>query len=231
MLCGPDATYDATIGKQSVIGNGIALCDCLIRKTCAKYFNAELLENVRDTAKRSWIMLSFSENPAATITVGKLDNALDNRTDDIWLNVTPSVTTDVNCVQTIALASFAASGSYVMTYKCQISSSLPYSATVAQMKQALESISTAIAYMFDVTFNNTFSASTTVTFSFNNYRPVNAIGVIPLALESSGDVLITPPVSITTAGQYGITVGQYDVRVMAWCYSELVVKSGDIKTL
>lgn len=207
--------------NQSLLGNGSPLPWNHFRRYCASNFFPSDIFRYKPIG-----FISFCDNPALAYK-GVDDGGFEFNGSKYQLAITPagSATSEVH---TVTLTNSAnGTGYYNLAIGGDVTDSLIYSTSAANMKVALDALPCLNKRGITSTFSGTAAATFTVTFSKPVANEIGLVRIIPTSLAQS----TTPEVgvsSLSTAGVEGWTTGTYSVDVYAMMHEHLVVNNGII---
>lgn len=213
-------------GSKSVWGSGQALHGRFVRgEVWASHHSSDFAQN------RAFYRIPFCADVVSAFK-GVRDGFIELSDEKYYLSIMPSAA-GVAPIITATPSGTATSGAFRLSFDGQFTSVIAYNETAANIKIALEALSSFrnsfVGTPLTVTVSGPLTASATFTFgqSFNlQGRMINVhsegmfIGATPLTVNI--------PTAETTVGQAGFTTGTYDISIYAGVHKALHYSSGNI---
>jgi hypothetical protein len=212
-------TYDLLdAGSTSILGSGVPLDEKYLRgEVWAKHFNNDFSQ------KKNCVWIPFCESSVGAFH-GKKDGYVRMNGERNYLAITPRNTSGVSPEVDFQVNEVAISGSFRVSFRGELSDSIPWDVTNTELKDSLEIMSTfrdnPVPLTVTVVGSPSTTTSTVITFDQQINEDLNSFEIIPEGLSGvSGLITATP---LVTIGKAGFTSGLYDISLYAYVHSKLL---------
>lgn len=212
-------TYDLLdAGSRSILGSGVPLDEKYLRgEIWAQHFNNDFSQ------RRNCVWIPFCESSVSAFH-GKKDGYIRMDGERNYLAITPRNTAGVSPTIDFQVNEVATSGSFRVSFRGELSDSIPWDVTNTDLKDILEVMSafkdSPVPLTVTVVGSPSTTTSTTITFDQKVDEDLVSFGIVQETLAGvSGLITAT---ALVSPGVAGFISGAYDISLYAYVHSKLM---------
>jgi hypothetical protein len=211
--------------SEGLLGNSHIQAQVLRDETMTKQMKNDLLAN-----KTGYLVIPFSENLAASSAGSHAGGCMHFKQDRLNLMFQPP-SNKVNQIMTIVVdnAAILTGGQYRIRIGNEYTSWIPFNATVATVKTAVESLKIVNSNGITVTLSSALSAASSSTLTIQSPSYIFQEGEISVDSNSETGSAVPTGLSIFTSTPAVVgTNGQYDINCYVYVYKTVYQNRGKI---